>query len=396
MGQPARVVIVGGGVMGAATACFLARDHGLQPIVIERDPTYLHASSALSASSIRQQFSVPINIALSQASLAFYRAIGTELAVGQERLDIALTEPGYLYLATPRGVAHMQTQHALQRHMGADIALLAPEALAVRFPWLAVGDIALGSWGQTGEGWFDGWSVLQAFRRKALACGARFVKADVVALDGASQHAHTVRCQDGQQFEADHVVLAAGAWSAALLAPLGFELPVQAHKRDVFVVDAPVRLNDCPLVIDPSGVWFRPEGAGAQGRSRYIMGAPPRHEDRHAAPLHDIDHDLFDDVIWPTLAERVPAFEALRQVSAWAGYYEMNTFDHNGLVGAWPGWPNLHLACGFSGHGMQQAPAVGRAVAHQIACGTWGPLDVSALSPARIAQGEPLREQCII
>lgn len=396
MAQKPQILIVGGGVMGAATACFLARDHGVTPIVIERDPAYLRASSALSASSIRQQFSVPINIQLSQASLAFYRSIGEELAVGGERPDIALVEPGYLYLATREGLVHMQSQHRVQRSMGADIALLTPAELAERFPWLAVDDIALGSWGQTGEGWFDGWSVLQAFRRKAIACGAQFIKAEVDVLEVVGTEVRAVRCTDGQRLVADQVVIAAGGWSAALLAPLGLDLPVQAHKRDVFVVDAPVQLPGSPLVIDPSGVWFRPEGAGSKGQGRFITGAPPRQADTHEVPLHAIDHGLFEDLIWPTLAARVPAFEALRQVNAWAGYYEMNTFDQNGLVGAMGGWPNVHVACGFSGHGMQQAPAVGCALAHQLAKGTWGSLDLSPLSPQRIARGEPLREQCII
>ncbi len=396
MAHKPKIVIVGGGVMGAATACFLARDHGVMPIVIERDPAYLRASSALSASSIRQQFSVPINIQLSQASLAFYRNIGDELAVATEHPDIGLVEPGYLYLATADGLAQMRAQHALQRDMGADIALLTAAELTARFPWLAVDDIALGSWGQTGEGWFDGWSVLQAFRRKAIACGAQFIKADVEALETVGSEVCAVRCTDGQRLAADQVVIAAGGWSAALLTPLGLDLPVEAHKRDVFVVDAPVQLPGSPLVIDPSGVWFRPEGAGSKGEGRFITGAPPRQADSHEAPLHGIDHGLFEDLIWPTLAARVPAFEALRQVNAWAGYYEMNTFDHNGLVGAMRGWPNLHLACGFSGHGMQQAPAVGLGLAHQLAKGTWGPLDLSPLSPQRIARGEPLREQCII
>ena len=163
-----------------------------------------------------------------------------------------------------------------------------------------------------------------------------------------------------------------------------------AKKRDVFVFDAPASLPGCPLVIDPTGVWFRPEGRG------FIAGAAPRDDSLDEEPLEAIDHAWFDEHLWPVLAARVPAFEALRVRSAWAGYYEMNMFDHNGLVGACPGWRNAYTACGFSGHGMQQAPAVGCALASWIVRRTWGALDLTPLSPERLARGEPLVEANVI
>lgn len=390
--MPARIVIVGGGVMGAATACFLARDHGIAATVLERDPSYARASSALSASSIRQQFSTPINIALSRESMAFYRRIGSELAVSEEAPEIGLVERGYLYLAGAENARAMTKIHALQRDHGVDVALLDPEALRSRFAWLSTEGIALGSLGLAGEGWFDGYGVLQAFRRKAIACGVRFVKADAVRLVGADGQIVAVLAADGQRFEADTALVTAGAWSAPLLATAGVAMPVHARKRDVFVVDSPTALPDCPLLIDPSGVWLKPEGRPG----RYITGAPPRGEDRDNLPLEQIDHGLFDDVIWPALAARIPAFEALRVASAWAGYYEMNSFDHNGLAGPAPGWHNLHVACGFSGHGMQQAPAIGRSMASWLAHGAWEGVDLTPLAPARVPDGRPLLERNII
>jgi FAD-dependent oxidoreductase domain-containing protein 1 len=372
-----RVVIVGGGVMGCAVAGFLARDHGIAATVLERDPSYTRASSALSASSIRQQFSQAVNIALSRASLDFYRRIGDELSVGDDRPDIGLVEPGYLYLAGDAGAPTLRELHVVQRGLGVDVALLDAAALAQRWPWLATGDLTLGSWGVSGEGWYDGWSVLQAFRRKAMQQGARFEHAEVQAVER-----QRVRCTDGRVLDADAVVIAAGAWSGRL----GIPLPVRASKRDVFVFESPARLPGCPLVIDSSGIWFRPEGRG------FICGAPPEH-DTDEAPLDAIDHPRFDDLIWPALAARVPAFEALRVTGAWAGYYEMNTFDHNGLAGELE--PGLWIACGFSGHGMQQAPAVGQAIAAQIAGGTpW--VDIAPLSPQRLARNEPLLERNVI
>jgi glycine/D-amino acid oxidase-like deaminating enzyme len=399
------VVIVGGGVMGAATACFLARDHGLRVTVLERDPLYRRASSALSASSIRQQFSTPINIALSAWSVDFLRRLGYELSVpGEAPPAIGLVEPGYLYLATEAGAQTLADNHALQRQAGAEVALLSAAQLQQRFAWLNVEGLVTGSLGLRGEGWFDGPALHQAFRRKAVACGVRFVAAEAVGFETASGQRSTdhatvqaVVGHDGRRFAAGAVVLTAGAWSGPLAAHLGVHLPVSARKRDVFVLDSPAApLADCPLVIDPSGVWFRPEGRG------FIAGAPPRPTeaggpgDPDEPPLEAIDHALFDEVIWPALAHRVPAFEALRVRSAWAGYYEMNTFDHNGLAGPLPGWANAYTACGFSGHGMQQAPAVGSALAALIAGGTSTAPSLDELHPRRVAEGRRIVERNII
>lgn len=382
------VTVIGGGVMGAATACFLARDHGARVTVVERDPSYARASSSLSLSSIRQQFSQPVNIGLSRWSLAFLRRAADELAVADDRPALGLVEPGYLYLATAKGASTLRGLHELQRREGVDVALLEPAALAARFPWLAVDDLALGSLGLSGEGWFDGPALHRAFRRKARACGARFVTAEAVGFETRGDRVSGVRCADGSRLGGDAFVIAAGAWSAPLGEALGFALPVQAKKRDVFVLETPAALPGCPLVIDPSGFWFRTENA------LLLAGGPPRGDDADDAPLDAIDHGLFDEQLWPTLAARVPALEALRVRSAWAGYYEMNAFDHNGLAGRLPGWANAFTACGFSGHGMQQSPAVGWSMARLIA-GLDAPL-IDALTPQRLKDGRPLVEANVI
>jgi FAD-dependent oxidoreductase domain-containing protein 1 len=375
------VVIVGGGVMGAANAAFLAREQGAAVTVLERDPTYASASSALSASSIRVQFSTPLNIALSQASLALMQPWAG---------DLGFVEAGYLYLVEAAAAPTLRELHAVQRAAGADVRLMAPDELAARWPWLCTDGIALGSWGARGEGWFDGPALHQRLRREAIAHGARFVHAEAVGFATQGSRVEGVRDASGRLHGGDAVLLAAGAWSAPLAARLGVALPVAAKKRDVFVLDAPASLPGCPLLIDPSGAWLRPEGRG------FLAGAPPRGADGDDVPLDRIDHAMFDDWLWPTLAARIPAFEALRVRSAWAGYYEMNTFDHNGLVGALPAWDNAFVCCGFSGHGMQHALAVGRGLASMIARDDWGPIDLGALSPGRLARGEPLREVNVI
>lgn len=375
------VVIVGGGVVGAALAFFFAREQGVRATVLERDPTYRSASSALSASSIRQQFSTPVNIALSQTSLALMQPwIG----------ELAFVEAGYLYLAREAGAAALRELNTVQRAAGADIRLMDASALHARWPWLATDGIALGNWGARGEGWFDGPALHQRLRHEAIALGATFLRAEVTGFDVRGERVLAAVDSLGARHVADQVVLATGAWSAPLAAQLGLALPVCAKKRDVFVLESPAALPGCPLLIDPSGVWLRPEG-------RYFLaGAPPRGDDIDDAPLDAIDHGLFDDLIWPTLAARIPAFEALRVRSTWAGYYDMNTFDHNALVGALPGWRNAFVAAGFSGHGMQHAPAVGQALALHIMRGQWGQIDLTPLSPERLLRGERLVEINVI
>ena len=271
------------------------------------------------------------------------------------------------------------------------MALLSPEALVQRFAWMSVDGLALGSLGLSGEGWFDGPALHQAFRRHAAALGATMLEGEAVDFATVGDHVHAVLTRDGRRLEADAVVLCGGAWTAPLAARLGVQLPVAAKKRDVFVVDSPATVPGCPLVIEPDGCWFRPEGRG------FLCGAPPRAPwpgDPDEPPLDDIDHAAFDERLWPVLAARVPGFEALRVRSAWAGYYEMNTFDANGLAGALPGWRNAFTACGFSGHGMQQSPAVGASVA-ALVCGRSAPL-IEALSPQRLLDGRPLVERCVI
>ena len=387
------VVIIGGGVVGCAIASFLLADtaFGGRVTVIERDPAYRQASSALSASSIRQQFTTPLNIALSRDSVAFLRDAGEHLAVAGDRPDIGLVEGGYLYLASPEGAATLERNHALQRAHGVDVALLDREALAARFPWLAVDGLACGALGLSGEGWFDGYALLQGFARKARAQGARFVHAEAVAMDAGGGRVHGVRLADGTRVRGDVFVNACGPWAARVAAWLDIDLPVRARRRSVFAFACPTPIAGCPLVIDPSGLWFRPEGRG-----RFICGASPVPEaDDDDLPL-DVDHALFDATLWPVLATRVPAFEALRVTGAWSGYYEYNTFDQNGIVGPHPAWPNLLFANGFSGHGLQHAPAVGRAVAELVVHRAYRTLDLSPLAFERIAANAPLIEANVI
>jgi len=380
MARARRIAIIGGGVVGSAVAAFLGeRGAGERVVVIERDPTYRRASSALSASSIRQQFSTPINIAISQYGIAFLREVAAE---------IGLVEPGYLYLAGPAGRDALARQHAIQRRCGAPVALLAPAELARRFPWLATDDLVLGSLGLSGEGWLDGYDLFQLFRRRAVAAGARYVTDEAIGFERKNARIAAVQLAEGGRLACDIVVNAAGPWAGHVAALAGIELPVKPRRRSVYVVDCRQRPSGMPLAIDPSGLWFRPEGAYT------ICGVPP--EDDPDEPPLDCEWERFESVVWPALVRRVPAFEAAKLVGGWAGYYDYNTLDQNGIVGPVPGLDNLILANGFSGHGLQQAPAVGRAVAEWITASRYETLDLSPLGYGRFAASRLLREDNVI
>jgi glycine/D-amino acid oxidase-like deaminating enzyme len=374
--------VIGGGVMGSSIAWHLKSDPTFtgSVVVVERDPTYTRASSALSASSIRQQFSTPLNIHLSRYGIGFLRQARQVLDV-----DLGLKEPGYLFLASPAGEAVLKANHTIQKAERCAVELLDPAALRGRFPWISTEGVVNASHGTANEGWFDGPALMQAFRRKARDLGAEYVADEVVGL---APHAVTLR--SGRRIEAGTVVLAAGPWSGEVAALAGVALPVEPRRRSVFVFDVRQPPGPTPLTIDPSGTWFRPEG-------RFYIGGttPAEGNDPPSAPL-EVQHQEWDDMVWPTLAHRVPAFEAAKVVNSWAGYYEYNTFDQNGIVGRHPAIESLVFATGFSGHGIQQSPAVGRAVAELIVHGSYRTLDLSPFGYERISRGRPIRELNVV
>lgn len=362
-------------MVGASVAYWLTRlDASLSVVLIERDRSFARASSALSASSIRQQFSSAVNIRMSLFGAQFLREQG-----------IAINEAGYLYLGAAETLRKL---HAVQIQNGADVALLSPGELAARFPWLNVDDIELGSLGLSGEGWFDGSALHTALLRTARAQGARLIAGEATAFHLKSAKVEALLLADGSRIECRHAVNAAGPWARPLAAAAGIELPVHARRRTVFVLSCPQRLPGCPLVIDPSGFWFRPDG------ELFIGGTEPD-PDADDLPLEP-NLAEFDEALWARMAHRVPAFEALRVERAWAGYYEMCLFDHNAIIGAHPSLPNLWFANGFSGHGLQQAPAAGRGVAELLLRGRFETLDLSPLGFARLLENRPLREANVI
>lgn len=386
------VVIVGGAAVGSSVAYHLAANPDFQGsvLVLEKDPTYQRCASALSAASIRQQYSTAINVEISLYGITFLREIGARLEVEGERPDIGLHEGGYLFLATPEGRPALEAGHAIQRRLGADIAFLESEPLKATFPWLATEDLAAGCYGRSGEGWFDGYGLLQAFRRKARSLGVTYMAAEAAGVEREGDRVTAVLLADGTRIACGAVVNAAGAGGPALAKAAGIEIPVHNKKRMIFTFRCADPVERCPLVIDPTGVYWRPEGEG------FLCGlAPPDEEDPDSFEF-EVEHAFFEERIWPVLATRVPAFERIRPGRAWAGHYDMNAFDHNAIVGPAPELRNFHFANGFSGHGLQQSPAIGRGISELIAYGRFTTLDLSPLRFARMAEQDPVLELKVV
>ncbi len=361
-------------------------------VVVERDPSYRACATTRSVGGLRQQFSTPECIAMSQVTLELVRRLAREHGAGG---DLGFREQGYLLLASRQGAATLEQNAIVQRAMGADIAGLIPAELSQRFTWIDTGGLALGNLGQSGEGWLDPALLLQLLKSAAQAGGATFLDDTVVGLDRVGDRITAVHLASGQRLTVGHVVNAGGPEAGAVARMAGIDLPVEPRKRFVFVFDcreATADLHAAPLTVDPSGVWFRPEGR------QFICGMSPATDADEPAPgdLDDIDHGLFEARIWPLLAQRVPAFAAIKLTGAWAGHYDTNTFDQNAVIGPHDVVANLHFCCGFSGHGLQHAVAAGRAVAEYIVHGRCVTLDLTRLCYDRLTRRTPLIERTVI
>jgi FAD-dependent oxidoreductase domain-containing protein 1 len=386
------VLVVGGGVIGSAVAFFLSGDPDFDGTVtvVEKDPGYAHGATTRSAGSIRQQFSTAENIRMSLFGMQFLREARERLAVDGEGPEVGFVEGGYLFLASEAGMEILRDNHKLQCELGAEIALLDAGGLRGRFPWLDTTGIVGGALGVRGEGWFDPHALLHGFRRRALANGVRYLSDEVIGLNARHGRVERAQLAGGREIACGAVVNAAGIHGARVADWVGVSLPVRPRKRMIYVFDCRADVAGCPLTIDPTGVYFRPEGA------HFICGVSPPADTDPDCEDFEPRYDLFEEIIWPTLAERVPAFEAIKLISAWVGHYDYNTFDQNVILGRPDGLENFYLANGFTGHGLQQSPAVGRALSELIVHGAYRSLDLSRFSPRRLVDHDPVIERNVV
>ncbi len=386
------VIIVGGAVIGSSAAWFLTGrdDFKGRVLVIEKDPNYEFCSTTLSAASIRQQFSTPINIEMSGFGIEFLRNLKRDL---DPEVDISFHEKGYLVLATESGRDILRQNHATQTKLGADIVWMEPDGLAAKYPWMNTSDLAAACWGRTGEGWFDAYSLMQSFRKQARRQGADYIDGEVVEVLRDGDQVTGVVLKDGRRFGCGALINAAGTGGSKVARMAGLDIPVEPRKRCIFVFDCrdAADINaSCPMLIDPSGLYVRPEG------DLFITGiAPPADRDPECWDF-DVDYSLFDDIVWPGLYERCERFEAIKMVNAWAGHYSYNLLDQNAIIGPHPEVKNFFFANGFSGHGLQQSPAVGRGLSELIVAGHYQTLDMSVFGYERIRDNAPVLELNVI
>lgn len=388
------VVIVGGAVVGSATAFFLATNPDFMGsiLVIERDWSYARSATALSSSSIRHQFSNAINVKVSQFGTEFIREFNRHVAVDDDTPEIGFHENGYLFLAgDDRGQEVLERNHATQKSCGAEVTLLDADALGRRFRWLNLEGLTLGSYGERGEGWFDSSALMQGFRKKARSLGVEYIEEEVVSVGRDGDRVVSVTTRSGQTIGCGQLVNTAGTRGTLVARMAGLDIPVEPRRRCLFVVDCRTPLEGkVGLTIDPTGVFFRPEG------KFYLMGTYPKHDPEVDPDDFDVMHDEFEAEIWPILAQRVPAFEAIKVVNSWAGHYDYCTLDHNVILGPHTDVKNFLFANGFSGHGLQQSPAMGRGLSELITYGAFRTLDLSPFGYERVVANRPFLESAVI
>ena len=391
------VVIVGGAIMGASTAWFLSdnADFDGSVLVIERDMTYAACSTSHTNSCMRQQFSTDLNVRISQFAADFVKNIRARMG-GDERVpELGIRSFGYMYLADTEAFADvLRESRQVQLAAGAATQLMTPDEILAAYPFYNVDDIVLGSINLVDEGYWDGAAVNDWWRRQSRERGVEWVQNEVIAIarDATGTRVESVTLASGEIIACGTLVNASGPRAAKTARMAGIDVPVEPRKRYSWIFKAERPLDrDLPLTIDPSGVHVRENGGGT-----YQCGG---HSDVDPAVDYDdyaMDHSIWESHVWPILATRIPQFEAIKVQSEWGGHYAMNTFDHNAIMGPHTELSNFVFLNGFSGHGLQQSPAMGRGTAEWLTYGEYRTLDLTPFNYDRIPSGRPIIEKAVI
>jgi glycine/D-amino acid oxidase-like deaminating enzyme len=382
--------------MGSSTAWFLTEnaDFDGRVLVVERDPTYEKCSTAHTNSCIRQQFSAPLNVQISQFAADFVKNLRER--IGDARVpDQSIQNYGYMYLADNEGFAQtLRENQKVQLAEGAETELLSPEEIKARYPFYDVDDIVLGSINCKDEGYWDGGTVFDWWRRSAKDRGVEYIANEVVAItkNESGTRVESVTLASGEVVSCGQVVNASGPRGARTAAMAGLEIPVEPRKRFTWIFSAEQPLDrDLPLTIDPSGVHVRQDGP-----KTYLAGCPADPDPAVDFDDFAMDFNRWESHVWPIIATRIPQFEAIRVVTEWAGHYAYNAFDHNAILGPHTEVENFIFQNGFSGHGLQQSPAMGRGTSEWLTYGAFRTLDLSPFKYDRIPSNRPIIEKAII
>ena len=347
------VVIIGGAIIGSSIAWFLSQhsDFKGRILVVERDPSYEFASTSRTNSCVRQQFSTEINIRISQFTAEYVKNFRHYMGGDDEIPDLTLDAFGYMYLADNENFAEqLRANQRVQAALGAGTKLMRADEIKADYPFYHVDDILLGSHNLKDEGYFEGNTMFEWWRRSARKAGVEYIQNEVTAITTTArgQKIDSVTLATGERISAGVVVNAAGPRAADVAGMAGIELPVEPRKRYTWIFSAERPLDrPLPLTIDPSGIHMR-----QYGREDYMAGSPPHIDSAVAFDDFDEDQNIWQDHVWPLIATRIPQFEAIKVTSSWAGHYAFNTLDHNAVLGPHPDVSNFIFANGFSGHGL--------------------------------------------
>mgnify|MGYP001142068534 FL=1 len=390
------VVIVGGAMYGSSVAWFLTDnpDFDGSILVVERDPTYEFTSTSHTNSCMRQQFSAAINVKVSQFAADFVKNFRDYMGGDPRVPDVALQSYGYMYLADNEAfAATLRESQKVQAANGAGTKHMTRDEIAAAYPFYNLDDIIAANHNRVDEGYFDGNTLFDWWKRSAKERGVEYLTNEVVAMNrnAAGTRVESVILKSGEVINCGTVVNASGPRAVLTSRMAGIEIPVEPRKRYTFIFEAEKPLDrDLPLTIDPSGVHMRTDG------TYYLAGCPPDVDP--AVDYDDFvqDHSIWEDKVWPILATRIPQFEAIKLRNSWAGHYAYNTLDQNAILGPHTQVENFIFVNGFSGHGFQQSPAMGRGTAEFITYGAYRALDLTPFHYDRIEKGEKFIEKAVI
>jgi FAD-dependent oxidoreductase domain-containing protein 1 len=383
------VAIIGGGAIGLAIAYSMrTMEPNSRVVVIERDPSYSLASTPRASGGVRRLFALPENIELSNHSIPVYQNFHRVMAVDGEEAEIGFKKNGYLFIVPPKDVPTLARNFERQGQHGVNVEWHEPNKLKERFPSMRVDDLGAAVQSHD-DGWLDPYAVLMAYRKKVKSLEVELIDDEVIAIQREGGLVRAIDLKSGAKLKADHIVNAAGAWASQICAMVGMGVPITPLRRYEHFFQCEERIEPLPYLKDVNRLAFRPEGAG------YTGGVPTLLEPR--GYNFEVDHNYFDDVVWPALAHRFPQFEKTKCKTTMPGLYDQNDFDGNPIIGPWDGeCENFYIAAGFSGHGLMHAPACGVSIAERILKGRYETIDLGRLGWSRIPEGKPVPEQGII
>lgn len=380
------VIIVGGGVMGCATAYYLLKsDSKLNVAILEMDPTYEKASTPLSDGNTRIQFNIKENILMSRYGLEVLARFAEEMAVAGERPDPAFRQQGNLFVLDEASKDESHDGFLLQQSLGCEVHWLTPEQVQAHYPLYNLKDCVAGTFGPQ-DGTMSPLAVLMGYKKKVVSLGAKYMQVEAVEILKEGDQVRGVKLASQETLTSNIVMNAAGAWAPKLAKTADVNLPINPTKRQVTVIETNARPQKIlPLLFLPSGLYCIHEGEGLFTVGKSFSTDYVGYDDFHW------ERKTFEEVVWPELVDYIPEFDRLKILRGWAGLYEVNTLDGNAILGEWPELKGFFLANGFSGHGFQQCHAVGRYIA-ELMLGQKPVLDLSIFSPKRILENQPVFE----